>query len=96
MIICNVPSNADGIVSGSSGVKGEEFKFGFKTVQVESRVSASCLLLFCFLFLLLLGLFAGGSVLTSAISRLSREQNTFKITSSKLEDWPTTNCIILC
>lgn len=62
----HVPSSADGIVSGSSGVKGEEFTFGFKIVQVESRVSASCLLLFCFLFLLLLRLFAGGSVLTSA------------------------------
>ena len=79
----HVPSSADGIVRGSSGVKGEEFKFGFKTVQVESEVSASCLLLFCFLFLLLLRLFAGGSVLTSATSSLIREQNTFKITPSK-------------
>ena len=67
MTLCmyNVPSSADGIVSGSSGVKGQEFKFVFKTVLVESKVSSSSLLLFCFLFLLLLLLFAGGSLLTS-------------------------------
>ena len=60
--ITHVPSSADGIVRGSSRLKGEEFKFGFKTVLVESKVSASSLLLFCFLLLLLLLLFAGGSV----------------------------------
>ena len=75
--ITHVPSSADGIVRGSSRLKGEEFKFGFKTVLAESKDSASSLLLFCFLLLLLLLLFASGSVNTSI---------KHKVTSSNLGD----------
>ena len=63
--IMQVPSSADGIVRGSSRLNGEEFKFGFKTVLAESKDLASSLLLFCFLLLLFLLLFAGGSLMTS-------------------------------
>lgn len=77
----HIPSSADGIVSGSEGVKGEEFKFGFTTVLAESKVSASSLLLFCFLLLLLLLLFAGGSLLTSVNNRIKH-----KVTPSDLGD----------
>ena len=83
-----IPSNADGIVSGSSKVKGQELKFGFNSALVGSEVSTSSSLLFCFLLFLLLLLFAGGSPVESIINKENKPHDSslsWEILENKLQ-----------